>query len=555
MTPRDVKVALAKLTKGAAALDIAYGQALHRIESQLEGHRELARKTLSWISLAKRPLTTAEICCALAVEPDEDEVDPENVLTSDDLVSVCAGLVVVDQESAVIRLVHYTTQEYLERNGDEWNPCGKLHIAATCLTYLSFSAFRSGCCSSDEEFEARLQQNQFLDYAAKHWGSHVRKVETEVADHACELLRGQSFPCIAQVLWVPGYKYRGYSSDYPISTALHYTSQFGLTGITEKVLATANVSVADAVNARDSRGNTPLTIAAKNGQYEMARMLLSKGADVNAQGGDYSNTLQAASAGGHEQVVKMLLDKGANVNGQGEGYSNALQVASSEGHEQVVKMLLNKGADVNAQGGYYGNALQAASEGGHEQVVKMLLDKGADVNAQGGDYGNALQAASAGGHEQVVKMLLDKGADVNAQGGEYGNALQAALSEGHEQVVKMLLDKGANVNAQGGDYGNALYTASWGGYEQVVKMLLNKGADVDAQGGYYGNALQAASSEGHEQVVKMLLDKGADVNAQGGHYGNALYTASARGYEQVVKMLLDAGAHSSEEDDTVAGLE
>jgi hypothetical protein len=318
-TAKDVKATLAKLTKGAAALDVAYGEALQRIESQLEGDRELARKTLSWITLAKRPLTTAEICCALAVEPDEDGMDPENVLTSDDLVSVCAGLVVVDQESAVIRLVHYTTQEYLERTGDEWNPCGKLHIAATCLTYLSFSTFRSGCCSSDEKFEARLQQNQFLDYAAKHWGSHVRKVETEVADHACRLLRGKSFPCVAQVLWAPDYKYGGYSNAYPVSTALHYTSQFGLTGITEKVLATENVPIVDAVNARDSRDNTPLTIAAKNGQYEMARMLLDKGAEVNAQGGLYGNALYAASDEGHEQVVKMLLDKGAEVNAQG-GY-------------------------------------------------------------------------------------------------------------------------------------------------------------------------------------------------------------------------------------------
>src|SRR5690242_11010345 len=34
LTPRDVKAALSKLTKGAAALDVAYGEALHRIESQ-----------------------------------------------------------------------------------------------------------------------------------------------------------------------------------------------------------------------------------------------------------------------------------------------------------------------------------------------------------------------------------------------------------------------------------------------------------------------------------------------------------------------------------------
>jgi ankyrin repeat protein len=410
------------------------------------------------------------------VEPDEDEVDPENVVTSGDLVSVCAGLVVVDQESAVIRLVHYTTQEYFERTGGAWNPGGKLHIATTCLTYLSFSTFRSSSCSSDEEFEARLQQNQFLDYAAKHWGSHVRAVETEVATLACELLQGKSLPCVAQVLGVPNYKYRGYSKAYSVGTALHYTSQFGLSGITKKVLAAANMPIEEAVNAKDSWGNTPLTIATKTGQYEMAKLLLNKGADVNARGGEYGNALQAASLGGHEQVVKLLLDKGS---------------------------------DVNARGGVYGNALQAASDRGHEQVVKMLLDKGADVNARDGDFGNALYAASAEGHEQVVKMLLDKGTNVNAQGGHFGNALQAASAEGHEQVVKMLLDKGTNVNAQGGHFGNALQAASAEGYEQVVKMLLNKGADVNAQGGPYGNALQAASSGGYEQVVEMLLDAGA----------------------------------------------
>ena len=68
-TAKDVKTTLAKLTKGAAALDVAYGETLQRIEGQLGGDRELARKVLSWITLAKRPLTTAEIWCALAVEP------------------------------------------------------------------------------------------------------------------------------------------------------------------------------------------------------------------------------------------------------------------------------------------------------------------------------------------------------------------------------------------------------------------------------------------------------------------------------------------------------
>ncbi|KAF2677729.1 ankyrin repeat protein, partial [Lentithecium fluviatile CBS 122367] len=165
-TVKEVKSALAKLSKGSAKLEDAYGDALERIKGQLSGRYERAKKVLSWITFAKRPLTTAEVCCALAVEPEEMELDPENIPDVEDLVSVCAGLVVVDPESAIVRLVHYTTQEYFERIGDAWNPGAQLHIAITCISYLSFSAFQSGGCSTDKEFEERLQQNTFLDYAA-----------------------------------------------------------------------------------------------------------------------------------------------------------------------------------------------------------------------------------------------------------------------------------------------------------------------------------------------------------------------------------------------------
>lgn len=156
-----MKSTLAKLSKGSAALNEAYEEAIRRIEGQLSGDHELAKKVISWITYAKRPLTTTEICCALAVELGEAELDPENIPDVEDLLSVCAGLVVVDQESAVIRLVHYTTQEYFERIQDVWDPGAQLHIASTCLTYLSFSTFRTGSCSTDEEFEERLQDNPF----------------------------------------------------------------------------------------------------------------------------------------------------------------------------------------------------------------------------------------------------------------------------------------------------------------------------------------------------------------------------------------------------------
>ncbi|KAF2809157.1 ankyrin, partial [Mytilinidion resinicola] len=335
-TAKDVKSTLAKLSKAPAALDDAYRDALQRIRGQLDGDHELAKKVLSWITLAKRPLTTAEICCALAVEPGEEELDPENVLEVEDLVSVCAGLVVVDQEGAVIRLVHHTTQEYLEQIKDAWIPGAQLYMATTCLTYLSFSAFRSGSCSTHEKFEERLRQNKFLDYAATHWVKHARSVEAEVASLACSvLLHNGSLSCATQVLEV---RRRASSEDIHEGTALHYAARYGLFRITQKLLPSLEDAYTNVVDAEDSWGRSALLLAAKYGHNRIAQLLVNKGANFNAQG----------------------------------GRSNALQWAAASGDKEIVKLLVNKGADVNAKGGFYGNALQAAAANGHKEIGELL---------------------------------------------------------------------------------------------------------------------------------------------------------------------------------------
>ena len=82
-----------------------------RIERQFTDQEELAKQVLSWITCAERPLTILELQHALAVEVGESELDEDNLPELEDMVSVCAGLVTIDEESNVIRLVHYTTQE------------------------------------------------------------------------------------------------------------------------------------------------------------------------------------------------------------------------------------------------------------------------------------------------------------------------------------------------------------------------------------------------------------------------------------------------------------
>jgi ankyrin repeat protein len=456
----------------------------------------------------------------------------------DDIVSVCAGLVVVDQESAIIRLVHYTTQEYFERISSRLNPDGQLEIAKTCLTYLSFSVFESGRCATDEEFENRLCQHELLDYAAKHCGEHIRSVDAKVTYLACTLVTQSGiFSCAAQVLFMPSYKYRGYSASIPAVTGLHWIARFGLCDEAKEFLRRKEDELC-AVNATDSDGEGSLMYAVEHGHCAMAELLLDKGADVDAQGGRYGNALQAASSRGHEAMVKLLLGKGADVNARGTWYGNALQAASYKGHEAVVRLLLDKGADVNAQGGRYSNVLEGASYRGHEQIVKMLLDKGADVNAQGGEYGNALQAASFEGHETVVRLLLDRSANVHAQYGYFGNTLQAASFGGHEAVVRLLLDKGADVNAQGGRYGNALHAAAYAGNNEVLERLIEKNSISQLQDSYDRTLLWWAAAGGQTTTVQILISRYNHDSRTADKFGRTpLWIATKKGHHAVSELL------------------
>jgi len=78
-SPKKVRTKPATLQKGSEALDSAYKDALDRIDGQLPGHCDLARRALSWVTYAQKLLTTNELCHALAIEPGESALDCDNM--------------------------------------------------------------------------------------------------------------------------------------------------------------------------------------------------------------------------------------------------------------------------------------------------------------------------------------------------------------------------------------------------------------------------------------------------------------------------------------------
>ncbi|KAJ7443720.1 ankyrin repeat-containing domain protein [Mycena latifolia] len=535
-TVKTVREALQHLPRN---LKHTYEEAMNRIKNQNEDDRQLALQALTWVAYAKRPLSVAELCEALAIEPDARTLDVDNLMDINIVLSVCAGLIIVDEAMAVVRLIHYTTQSYFDSIQPVQFTDAHTTIASKCLAYLSFDEFSKLVASLYRVREA-VKAHPLIAYSSNfllHAAEASRQLDL-LPDLAFFLEKADSWKGIWYQYYflssqqAPPWDYSHWNWPQPPSL-LWLSAASNLIHIATHLLdqPVDNTSIDSALSA-----------AVYYGYMEMAQLLIKSGANVNCQGGVYGTALQVASDQGHESVAQFLVEIGANVNAQGGKYGTALQAASCGGYESVARLLIEMGADVNVQEGEYGTALQAASHWGHELVAQCLIEKGANVNAQGGVLGTALQAASYRGHESVARFLVEKGADINAVGGYYGTALQAASRWGHESVAQFLIENGADVNAQGGRFGTALQAASHQGHASVAQFLIEKGADVNAQGGMFGTALQAASDDGHESVARLLIEMGADVNAQGGKYGTALQAASHWGYEAVVRLLIN-GAH------------
>ena len=528
-----------------------------RITGQLPEDSILAKNVLTWITYARLPLTTAELCHALAVHPGQENLDPDNVPDAEDLVSVCAGLVAVDEESNIIRLVHYTAQEYFERMIDEWNPRAQLDLASTCLTYLSFSTFKSGSCPTDETFEQRLMEYTFLEYAARFWGYHTRTVQQEVCNLACLFLQNEgTVSCAAQAMSSPWYYDFGYSQHYPKNmTSFHLTAHFGLLHILEELLLQPETDVVTLADMKNADGDTPLNLASACGHDNVVKALLNKGFDANAPNGRYGCALQAASFTGREHIVELLINNSADINTQAGYFGNALQAASFAGHKQVVKLLIDRSANVNAQAGHFGNALQAASAKGYEQIVQLLIDKGANVNAQSGFCGSALQAASSQGHEHIVKLLLTKGADVNAQGGFYDSAALAAAVEGHQQIVEILLSNGAEVDCSGGPHGSILNTFAFQGYTELLRAVYEQHQGTQLLRDSHGRtALHLAARGAHLDTFNYLLNLGIDPTAVDRKGASLLHFASSGGSMEILESFMNRDLTSSSDDRTWSAL-
>ena len=115
-----------------------------------------------------------------------------------------------------------------------------------------------------------------------------------------------------------------------------------------------------------------LHAAAHNGQLEMVRELLKRGASVDLQGSTGYTALMHSAYHGHLSIVLLLLQHSAYPDLQSNTGATALMTAAHQGQRACVQALLRAGANTELRTKKGNTASLLASARGHTATAKLL---------------------------------------------------------------------------------------------------------------------------------------------------------------------------------------
>lgn len=549
------------------------------MNSQPSDLKELGLQVLSWITCAKRPLTTFELQHALGVEFDQPYLDEENLPDVQDMVSSCCGLVTIDEKSNIIRLVHYTTQEYLERFRSTWFPEAQREMTRVCVTYISFDVFQNDIWLDNSKYAEQLSLYPLYDYASYYWGVHAKLITTH--DNPLKLIKRlllnrQALTQSCRTLHSG--KFRGQAPKGV--TVAHGAAHFGLEDLMAQ-LKTASIDF----DAPDENGETPLLWAARNQQVGMVELLAHQGANVNTFDFERKTALHHAAENKWLTAIKALLGKGAELTQDIENMT-ALHYAVLSGWEEGITALLDAGVSIDIQvrreqfvqtydSGrrvfkrldrrpsrvpHLDDApvpgltpLHLAALVGNLDMVRYLLRHGADP-ARKSDQGETPLHLSVG-----ARIYDEHIEDVWAEGSrrieclfdiimipdekEYDKVYQHIREKRLAIISELLASPGIQVDTQDINGSSCLHTVDYGRGKyshEIVDLLLKSGsAKVDLRDRQGMSPLHLACLAGNGASVKTLLDHGSCTTMQDNGGCHALHYAAGSGNSETLNAVLN----------------
>ncbi|HEX2120379.1 MAG TPA: ankyrin repeat domain-containing protein [Thermoanaerobaculia bacterium] len=219
---------------------------------------------------------------------------------------------------------------------------------------------------------------------------------------------------------------------------------------------------------------------------------------------------------GHYEIARLLLERGAHPNAEVESSADALSVAIRRGDERMVELLCSYGASRRVHLlAYYGDvrtaaavfaanpaladnteALAHAAEEGHEGFVRLMLRYQPDL----------AKRVSVGARKEIAELLFAHGMDPSRPNWLRITPLHRFAKKGEIENAALFIDHGADLDARDEEMRSTpLGYAAKFGHEEMVALLLRRGANASLPDDPpWATPLAWATRRGHKGIVKML---------------------------------------------------
>ena len=129
------------------------------------------------------------------------------------------------------------------------------------------------------------------------------------------------------------------------------------------------------VNVRNAHGETALMLACLKGHVSLAKLLISRQADINHPGW---TPLHYAATGGHVELIQILLEESAYIDAESPNGTTPLMMAARYGSAKATQLLIEEGADLQTKNQLGFTAVDFAKQGNRpdaQEIISNALDK------------------------------------------------------------------------------------------------------------------------------------------------------------------------------------
>jgi ankyrin repeat protein len=294
-----------------------------------------------------------------------------------------------------MRAIDYSVQEHFDSaQMSGFRRTAHRSLANACMGYL-FSGLLNGPSLTRRDLYRRIDANALLEYAANHWGLHVRLSETlQDSTEVLELLQDRAvFSGTAQISQYDKKSGRGIHNWVGYS-AVHAAAHFDLEITLQHLRRRRQLTI----NSRDRLGRTPLECAvlaestgivegilAENRRYSQELLNFARQPHTNSRVKKFVMKILLdrkiiVFRGSDAQFGPLLLERyGVSGTRPNEAKENLLYHAAGHGDAEIVAALLAKDTNVNFISPSGDTPLWNAIRNNRDSVVKLLVDRG-DLN-------------------------------------------------------------------------------------------------------------------------------------------------------------------------------